>query len=90
MENAQDSPLLLLKVNACNFVPFLIYLDKKHVQLYFAAQFDHLSAKFAPEIPQKNVNFDDFCNFRYFDVTSLLTSQLRHIWSFGTLFGMVG
>ena len=28
-------------------------------------------------------------NFRYFDITSLMTSQLRHTWSVGTLFGMI-
>ena len=47
------------------FVLFLIYLDKKYVQLYFATQFGHLSAKFAPE-NAKNVDFDDFCKFSLF------------------------
>ena len=31
------------------FVLFLIYLDKKHSQVYFATQFGNLSAKFALE-----------------------------------------
>ena len=31
------------------FVLFLVYLDKKHVQLYFVTQFGHLGAKFAQE-----------------------------------------
>ena len=68
---------------------FFIYLGKTHVQFYFHTKFGHLGAKFASEMP-KNVDFDDFLNFRYFDITSLTTSQLQHTWSVGSLFGMVG
>ena len=35
------------------FELFLIYLDKKHVQLYFATEFGNLSAKCAPENAKK-------------------------------------
>ena len=41
------------------FILFLIYLDKKHVQLYFTTQYGHLSAKFAPKnVQKKNVEFE--------------------------------
>ena len=55
------------------FILFRIYLDRQHVQLYFAIQFGHLCAKFASE----NVKKTSFVNFRYLDITSLMTSQLR-------------
>ena len=70
------------------FVLFLIYLDKKHVQLYFATQFGHLSAKFAPENAKKKKKKKKKKR-RYFDITSLMTPQLRHTWSVGTLFDIV-
>ena len=78
--------LLLRKANA-----YIFYLDKKHVQLYFATQFGHLNAKFAPENAKKKpLILTIFVNFRYFDISSLMTSQLQHTWSVGTLFGMIG
>ena len=76
------------------FVLFLIYLDKKHVQHYFATQFGHLSAKVAPG-NGTNIDFDDsgkffkFC-FYSFDIMLLMTSQLRYTWSVGISFVMVG
>ena len=58
--------LLLIKANACIFVHFLVYLDKKNVQLYFATQFGRLSAKFAPENAPQKVDFNDLCKFSLF------------------------
>ena len=66
----------MLKIHICYFlrqmlaifVLSLIYLDTKHFQLYFAAQFGHLSAKFALA-HTKNVDvLTIFVNFRYFDM----------------------
>ena len=60
---------------------FFFNLDNKHVQLYFATRFSHLSAKVAPEMP-KNVDLDDFCKFSLFFTYDVIASTYMECWHF--------
>ena len=89
-KNAQKSVFVTSKGKLLQCLYHFLSIWLRNISSFIiATQFGHLSAKFALEHPQIQ-RFGWFVNFHYFDMTSVMTSQLGHIWCGETLFCTVG